>query len=38
MAVAEDMELPGLSKKWHVQFPGVNKTKNEVEFPQVIKK
>ena len=20
----EDMEFPGVSKKWHVEFPGVN--------------
>ena len=32
----EDMEFPGVSKKYHVEFPGL--IKNEVEFPGVTKK
>ena len=26
----EDMEFPGVSKKWHVEFPGMNQRRNGI--------
>ena len=34
----ENIEFPGVSKKYHVELPGQGLIKNEVEFSRVTKK